>query len=192
MRRSILAFLIVLALVIGAPGLAWAGHKFRLKQGSGARIAGKSLATYEMYGTLPFDMPPDLDQVVIDAIQATCLTPTPSQPPMVKVIYVDPNGQSFPSSPVQASTGGYFLTTRRLPVTTDPVTYQVQLRCDGNRVSVAGRTGDDRYNLFEVQVKLDPLAFTGTSSAMLALAGMALLLAGCLLLVHERRLARAG
>jgi hypothetical protein len=186
-RRSILALLIVLALVIGAPGLAWAGHKFRIKTGSGVRFAGRSYATYEMAGTLPLSDPPDLPQAVTNAIQAACLTPTPTQPPTVQFIYVNPAGQSRSSTIDQADTNGVFLTTVQLPVTASSVTYKVRLRCDGNPVTV-----NNQSTLFTVSVRLTSLAFSGASSAVLALAGVALLLAGCLLLVYERRLARAG
>ena len=187
MRRSILVLLIVLALVIGAPGLAWAGHKFRLKTGSGVKIAGKSYAIYEMSGTLPLSDPPDLPQAVTNAIKAACLTPTPTQPPTVQFIYVNPSGQARSSTIGQAGTNGDFLTTVQLPVTTSSVTYKVRLRCDDKPVSV-----NNQSILFTVSVKLTSLAFSGASSAVLALAGVALLLAGCLLLVYERRLARAG
>jgi LPXTG-motif cell wall-anchored protein len=194
-RRSIIALPIVLALVVGAPSLAWAGHKFRIKPGYGGEAPGAN-QTYEMEGTLPIE---GHDNVTA-AIQDDCPMPTSSQQPEVQVVYARVGGPGTYQSDIEKTDAdGLFLTTVQLPVSADPVTYRVRLRCADdltpvqatdttNLVSVAGRTGPSKYTLFKVTI---PLASTGTSSAMLALAGVALLLAGCLLLVYERRLARA-
>jgi hypothetical protein len=194
-RRSILALPIVLALVVGAPGLAWAGHKFRLAHGAGEAPGGNP--TYVMEGKLPLDTPSDLPQEVTDAISEDC--PAPNQQPEVQVVYAPEGSNVTYLSSVDENTGadGSFRTTVDLPVGNNPVTYRVRLRCaenltsdaNTNRVSIPGRTGAARFTLFTVTV---PLADTGGSSAGLALAGVALLLVGCLLLVYERRLARAG
>ena len=198
MRRSILALPLALALVVGAPGPVWAGHKYRIPT-STKTIGSTEYKTYTMEGALPLKH----GGAEVDAAIAAKCKPTRG----ISVVYVRKTTSrtyAYESRVGTVQSNRSFKVAVNLPRAISG-TYQIRIRCaqgltrpskptsTTSLVSVSGRS--DPYTMFTDTFPVPPslqLPYTGSSSALLLVAGVALLLLGGLLLGYDRRLGRPG